>query len=77
MLKDLIASPGEAAAARITKMFRYDGNAHKNLYDAIKEAVDEVARKERQACANLVEGYEDLGEMRLAIAQQIRARNKT
>ena len=43
MLKDLIATPGETAASRITKQFRCD--AHRQIYDAIRSAVDDAAER--------------------------------
>ncbi|HEY9758843.1 MAG TPA: hypothetical protein V6C97_26985 [Oculatellaceae cyanobacterium] len=40
-LKDLIATPGEIAASRITRNFDFSSHeAHSRLFKEIKEAVD-------------------------------------
>jgi hypothetical protein len=44
MLKDLIATRGEAVAGKIIREFRFSGDARKELYDAIVKAVDEECR---------------------------------
>ena len=44
-LKDLIATPGEAAAARIVKQFRFTGTARDDLYAAVREAVDDALQQ--------------------------------
>lgn len=41
-LKDLIATPGEAAAAQIITRFRFSGDAKAELYEAVKVAVDDA-----------------------------------
>ena len=47
-LKDLIASPGEAAAARIIKRFRFSGEAREELYVLIRDEVDRAVKRARQ-----------------------------
>ncbi len=50
-LKDLIATPGESAAARIVKLFRYTGEAGEQLRCAIETEVAEAVARERDQCA--------------------------
>ena len=49
-IKDLIATPGDIAASRITRLFDYTGEAHSRLFGEIKEAVDSAVAAEREAC---------------------------
>lgn len=80
-LKNLIASPGEAAAARITHRFRYSGSALEELHQAVVDAVDGAVAAEREACAKIVEGGSFLHDQAPAavwarqVAALIRARN--
>ena len=48
MLTDLIATRGEVAAARITKRFRYSGDAHRELYEAIRDEIDKAYRQGKE-----------------------------
>lgn len=54
-LKDLIATPGEAAAARIVKLFRYTGEAGEQLRCAIEDEVDKAVAAERERVAKFLE----------------------
>ena len=55
-LKDLIATPGEAAAARVVKLFRYTGEAGEQLRCAIEDEVDKAVAAERERLIDLVFG---------------------
>ena len=55
MLRDLVATPGEAAAGRICKRFRYGGDAHAQLYEAVRVEVMKAIMDEREACAAVAE----------------------
>jgi hypothetical protein len=58
-LKELIATPGEAAAGKIMGLFRYSGEARRQLYEAIRAEVDAAVFKEREACAKVADDAED------------------
>lgn len=79
-LKELIATPGEAAAGKIMSLFRYSGEARRQLYEAIRAEVDQAVSKERYECAmvaDLHDGSHAEMETGAAIAEKIRTRHNS
>jgi hypothetical protein len=82
-LRDLTATPGEAAAARVSSMFGFSGNARSELWSAICAEVDRAVAVERERCAQIAEapawsaptanGEWALREVAKIVATQIRA----
>jgi len=44
MLKDLIATDGEAVAAKVIREFRFSGDAREQLYKLVRDEVDKRVR---------------------------------
>lgn len=66
MLKDLIATPGEAVVGRLAKQYRIDTDVHALLISEIDKAI----AAEREACARIAEAVSAKG-----VAATIRARS--
>ena len=78
-LRDLIASPGDVVAKRLSADYRIDADAHARIIQEVNAAV----RAEREACAVAAATldaedagpHETYGDGRRAAAAKIRARS--
>ena len=63
MLKDLIATDGEAIAGRIIREFRFSGDAREEIYALVTKEVDERIQQafQRGIAIGKVQGFERAG----------------
>ncbi|HEY9758964.1 MAG TPA: hypothetical protein V6C97_27595 [Oculatellaceae cyanobacterium] len=72
-LKDLIATPGQIAASRITRNFDFSSHeAHSRLFNEIKEAVDSAVAADRKSRSD----RSSRKRLHLGILQDARGRSK-